>query len=63
MLFRLSQPVLPARSAHAGLRRVRGAADRDLIRADGVFGVPFRVDGSEKYRGHDRFELWLEGRD
>lgn len=28
--------------------------------ADGVFGVPFLIDGADKYWGHDRFDLWLE---
>ncbi|WP_306016823.1 2-hydroxychromene-2-carboxylate isomerase [Oceanicaulis sp. MMSF_3324] len=33
---------------------------RALIEADGVFGVPFLVDGRDKYWGQDRFDLWLE---
>ena len=42
--------------------KARFKADRELIQADGVFGVPFLVDGDQKYWGHDRFDLWLEGR-
>ena len=42
--------------------KARFQADRALIEADGVFGVPFLVDGTEKYWGQDRFDLWLEGR-
>lgn len=33
---------------------------RAQIAADGVFGVPFLIDGSEKYWGQDRFDLWAE---
>lgn len=36
-------------------------AERALIEADGVFGVPFLVDAGEKFWGHDRIELWAEG--
>lgn len=39
--------------------RARFRADRELICADGVFGVPFLVDGAEKYWGQDRFDLWI----
>lgn len=35
---------------------------RALIAADGVFGVPFLIDGPNKYWGQDRFDLWLEER-
>lgn len=42
--------------------KARFQADRALIDADGVFGVPFLVDGTEKYWGQDRFDVWLEGR-
>ena len=35
---------------------------RALIAADGIFGVPFLIDGPNKYWGQDRFELWLEER-
>lgn len=37
-------------------------ANRDLIAKDGVFGVPFLVDGRDKYWGQDRFDIWLEER-
>jgi len=37
-------------------------AQRALIESDGVFGVPFLVDGGDKYWGQDRFDLWLEAR-
>ena len=44
----------------------RLAADLQMDRAklveDGVFGVPFLVDGKDKYWGHDRFDLWQEAR-
>ena len=33
---------------------------RDQADADGVFGVPFLIDGADKFWGHDRFDLWLE---
>ena len=33
---------------------------RELIRQDGVFGVPFAVMGDQKYWGHDRFHLLAE---
>lgn len=33
---------------------------RARIAADGVFGVPFLIDGAEKYWGQDRFDLWVE---
>lgn len=33
---------------------------RALIAADGIFGVPFLIDGPNKYWGQDRFDLWLE---
>ncbi|MEO1013941.1 MAG: DsbA family protein [Pseudomonadota bacterium] len=36
------------------------AEQRDLIKADGVFGVPFAVSGENKYWGHDRFDLFVE---
>ncbi len=42
--------------------KARFKADRELIEADGVFGVPFLVDGDQKYWGQDRFDVWLEGR-
>ena len=35
---------------------------RALIAADGIFGVPFLIDGPNKYWGQDRFDLWLEER-
>ncbi len=35
---------------------------RALIEADGVFGVPFLVDGAEKFWGQDRFDIWLAAR-
>jgi 2-hydroxychromene-2-carboxylate isomerase len=38
------------------------AANRDQIAQDGVFGVPFLVDGQNKYWGQDRFDIWLEER-
>lgn len=38
------------------------AADRQCIAEDGVFGVPFLVDGQNKYWGQDRFDIWLEAR-
>jgi 2-hydroxychromene-2-carboxylate isomerase len=38
------------------------AANRDRIAQDGVFGVPFLVDGRDKYWGQDRFDIWLEER-
>lgn len=37
-------------------------AQRARIAEDGVFGVPFLVDGDQKYWGQDRFDLWLETR-
>lgn len=42
--------------------QTRFEATRAAIQADGVFGVPFLVEGHDKYWGHDRFDLWLEGR-
>lgn len=42
--------------------RAMTAADRVLIAEDGVFGVPFLVDGDQKYWGQDRFEVWVETR-
>jgi 2-hydroxychromene-2-carboxylate isomerase len=36
--------------------------DRRKITEDGVFGVPFLVDGPHKYWGQDRFDLWLAER-
>jgi 2-hydroxychromene-2-carboxylate isomerase len=33
---------------------------RAKINSDGIFGVPFLIDGHEKYWGQDRFDLWLE---
>ena len=36
--------------------------ERARIAADGVFGVPFLVDGRNTFWGHDRFDLWLEER-
>lgn len=54
-------PDLDALKTDADLK-ARFRADRDLISADGVFGVPFLVDGSDKYWGHDRFDLWIEAR-
>ena len=33
---------------------------RQQIASDGVFGVPFLIDGKHRYWGHDRFDLWLE---
>ena len=38
------------------------AANRQRIAEDGVFGVPFLVDGQNKYWGQDRFDIWLEER-
>jgi 2-hydroxychromene-2-carboxylate isomerase len=38
------------------------AANRELIAQDGVFGVPFLVEGRNKYWGQDRFDIWLEER-
>lgn len=38
------------------------AANRARIVEDGVFGVPFLVDGRDKYWGQDRFDVWLEER-
>ena len=35
-------------------------AHRELIKKDGVFGVPFAVYGDAKYWGHDRFDLLVE---
>lgn len=35
---------------------------RAQIQADGVFGVPFLIEGPNKYWGQDRFDLWLEER-
>lgn len=35
---------------------------RAQIQSDGVFGVPFLIDGSNRYWGQDRFDLWLEER-
>lgn len=35
---------------------------RAQIQADGVFGVPFLIDGPNKYWGQDRFDLWQEER-
>lgn len=35
---------------------------RAKIAEDGVFGVPFLIDGRNKYWGQDRFDLWLEQR-
>ncbi len=37
-------------------------ADRQKITEDGVFGVPFAVDGHQKFWGQDRFDLWLKER-
>jgi len=54
-------PDLDALKADADIK-ARFKADRDLIQADGVFGVPFLVDGREKFWGQDRFDLWIEGR-
>ena len=36
------------------------AAHRERIAQDGVFGVPFLIDGRDKYWGQDRFDIWLE---
>ncbi|PQA89446.1 DsbA family protein [Hyphococcus luteus] len=33
---------------------------REMIAADGVFGVPFAVMGAQKYWGHDRFHILAE---
>lgn len=41
----------------------RFAATREAIQADGVFGVPFLIDGHDKFWGQDRFDLWVAGRD
>ncbi len=38
------------------------AASRVRIAEDGVFGVPFLIDGRDKYWGQDRFDVWLEER-
>jgi len=54
-------PGLDALKADADIK-ARFKADRDLIQSDGVFGVPFLVDGDQKYWGQDRFDVWLEGR-
>lgn len=54
-------PDLDALKTDADIK-ARFAADRQLIEADGVFGVPFLVDGDQKYWGHDRFDVWLEER-
>jgi len=54
-------PDLDALKADGDIK-ARFKADRALIQSDGVFGVPFLVDGDQKYWGHDRFDLWLEGR-
>ncbi|WP_273145564.1 DsbA family protein [Oceanicaulis alexandrii] len=35
---------------------------RSMIQADGVFGVPFLIEGPNKYWGQDRFDLWQEER-
>lgn len=37
-------------------------AYRESIAEDGVFGVPFLVDGPNRYWGQDRFDIWLEER-
>ncbi len=37
-------------------------AHRAKIAEDGVFGVPFIVEGPNKYWGQDRFDIWLEER-
>ncbi len=33
---------------------------RELIKQDGVFGVPFGVVGDQKFWGQDRFELFVD---
>ncbi|MEM9706857.1 MAG: DsbA family protein [Pseudomonadota bacterium] len=38
----------------------RLAAAREAIEKDGVFGVPFAVNGPAKYWGHERFQLLVE---
>ncbi len=38
------------------------ADHRGQIVSDGVFGVPFMVEGNNKYWGQDRFDIWLEER-
>jgi len=35
---------------------------RAQIQSDGVFGVPFLIDGRDRYWGQDRFDLWVEER-
>ena len=35
---------------------------RVMIAEDGIFGVPFLVEGNNKYWGQDRFDIWLEER-
>ena len=50
-----------ALKADEGLRAMT-RDDRRRITEDGVFGVPFLVDGGEKYWGHDRFDLWVDAR-
>ena len=55
-------PELATLKADAEIRALF-KADREAITADGVFGVPFLVDGDQKYWGHDRFDLWIEGRE
>lgn len=53
---------LPDMEALKADEAIRAAfrADRACICEDGVFGVPFLVDGGRKYWGHDRFDLWAE---
>ncbi len=53
---------LPEMEALKADEAIRAAfrADRARICEDGVFGVPFLVDGGRKYWGHDRFDLWTE---
>lgn len=54
-------PDLDALKADADIK-ARFKADRELIEADGVFGVPFLVEGDQRYWGQDRFDVWLERR-
>jgi 2-hydroxychromene-2-carboxylate isomerase len=48
-------------SADASLAQVI-KDQRAKIAEDGVFGVPFLIDGPNRYWGQDRFDLWLEER-
>jgi 2-hydroxychromene-2-carboxylate isomerase len=48
-------------SADASLAQVI-KDQRVKIAEDGVFGVPFLIDGPNRYWGQDRFDLWLEER-